>query len=179
MTPSAQIGVAVAARLPNIVPSANGGTGAFYPAQLFLPGTAFYTFAGNVAQSAFDGMTLLNKQRAAEAGLDQAEARYRSTVINAFQNVADTLRALQGDARAVRETRIAENTARRYLAKIRSQQSFGSVSQLAVVDAQRAYLGTSIARIQAEAQRLANAVALFTALGGGWANRESSSPSGS
>ena len=98
---SAQIGVAVAARLPNIVLTANGGSGAFKIAQLFASGTNFYQLAGNVTQPLFDGMTLLNRQRAAEAGFDQAEAQYRSTVVNAFQNVADTLRALQGDARTV------------------------------------------------------------------------------
>jgi NodT family efflux transporter outer membrane factor (OMF) lipoprotein len=164
---SAQIGVAVAARLPNIVLTANGGFGAFKLAQLFAPGTGFYTLAGAVAQPLFDGMTLLNRQRAAEAGLDQADAKYRATVVNAFQNVADCLRALQGDARAVRDARAAESASREYLDKIRSQQRFGGVSQLAVVDAQRAYLSASISRIQAEAQRLTNTVALFTALGGG------------
>lgn len=165
---SAQIGVAVAARLPNIVLTANGGSGAFKIAQLFTPGTGFYQFAGNVVQPLFDGMTLLNRQRAAEAGLDRADAQYRSTVVNAFQNVADTLRALQGDARAVRDARVAESAARSYLDKIRAQQKFGSVSQLAVVDAQQSYLATSIVRIQAEAQRLTNTVALYVALGGGW-----------
>lgn len=165
---SAQIGVAVAARFPNIVLTANGGSGAFKIAQLFTPGTGFYTLAGNVAQPLFDGMTLLNKQRAAEAGLDQVEPQYRSTVITAFQNVADTLRALQGDARAVRDARIAESASRKYLDKIRSQQKFGGVSQLAVVDAQRSYLNASIVRVQAEAQRLTDTVALFVALGGGW-----------
>ena len=165
---SAQIGVAVAARLPNIALTANGGSGALKLAQLFTPGTGFYMLAGNVAQPVFDGMTLLNKQRAAEAGLDEAEAQYRSTVIHAFQNVADTLRALQGDALAVREARIAENTSRSYLDKIRARQRFGSVSQLAVVDAQRSLVAASITRAQAEAQRLTNSVALFTALGGGF-----------
>lgn len=165
---SAQIGVAVAARLPNIMLTANGGSGAFQIAQLFASGTNFYQLVGNVAQPLFDGMTLLNRQLAAEAGFDQAEAQYRSTVVNAFQNVADSLRALQGDARAVKEARIAEATARKYLDKTRAQRDFGSVSQLVVVDAQRAALTTSIARIQAEAQRLTNTVALYTALGGGW-----------
>jgi NodT family efflux transporter outer membrane factor (OMF) lipoprotein len=164
---SAQIGVAVAARLPNIALTANGGSGALKLAQLFTPGTGFYMLADNMAQPVFDGMTLLNKQRAAEAGLDEAEAQYRSTVIHAFQNIADTLRALQGDAVAVREARIAENASRTYLDKIRAQQKFGSVSQLAVVDAQRSLLAASIARVQAEAQRLTNSVGLFTALGGG------------
>jgi NodT family efflux transporter outer membrane factor (OMF) lipoprotein len=165
---SAQVGVAVAARLPNVVLTANGGTQAFKLAQLFTPGTGFYTLVGNIAQPAFDGMTLLNKQRAAEAGLEQAEAQYRDTVIKAFRNVADSLRALQGDAHAVKEARVAETASRKYLDKIRSQVKFGGVSQLAVVDAQRTYLKASISRVQAEAQRLTDTVALFVALGGGW-----------
>jgi len=165
---SAQIGVALAARLPNIVLTANGGSGAFQIAQLFTSGTNFYQLAGNVTQPLFDGMTLLNRQHAAEAGFDQAEAQYRSTVVTAYQNVADTLRALQGDARAVKEARIAEASARKYLDRTRAQKDFGTVSQLTVVDAQRVALTTSIARIQVEAQRLTNTVALYTALGGGW-----------
>ncbi|MGO9773972.1 MAG: TolC family protein, partial [Roseiarcus sp.] len=159
-----------AARLPNVVLTANGGTSAFQLAQLFTPGTGFYALAGNIAQPAFDGMTLLNKQKAAEAGLEQAEAQYRDTVIKAFRNVADTLRALQSDARAVKEARVSEGAAKKYLDKIRLQSRLGGVSQLEVVDAQRGLLNASIARVQAEAQRLTDTVALFVALGGGWRN---------
>ena len=163
----AKIGVALAARLPNISLTGNGGSGAFQFGQLFTPGTNYYSLVGNVTQPFFDGMTLLNRQKAAEAGFVQAEAQYRATVINAFQNVADVLRALQGDARAVREARAAEAAAHKYLTKVRSQLALGAVSQLAVVDAQRAYITTAISRIQADAQRLTNSVALFVALGGG------------
>jgi NodT family efflux transporter outer membrane factor (OMF) lipoprotein len=165
---SAQVGVAIAARLPNVLLTANGGTSAFQLAQLFAPGTGFYVLAGNIAQPVFDGMTLLNKQKAAEAGFEQAEAQYRDTVIKAFRNVADTLRALQSDARSVKETGVAERAAKKYLDKIRLQSRFGGVSQLAVVDAQRTLLNASIARVQAQAERLADTVALFVALGGGW-----------
>ncbi len=165
---SALIGVAVAARLPNVTLSANGGTSAIKLAQLFTPGTGFYTFAGNITQPVFDGLTLYNKQKAAEAALQQSEAQYRDTVINAFKNVADALRALQGDARAVASARAAETASNRYLGKIRRQLSFGGVSQLAVVDAQRAYLNSANIRIEAETQRFADTVALFVALGGGW-----------
>ncbi|TRL32747.1 efflux transporter outer membrane subunit [Methylosinus sporium] len=164
---SARIGIAVAARLPNVTLTGDTGSSAFKMAQLFAPGTNFYTLAGNIAQPVLDGATLLNKQRAAEAGLDEAEARYKGAVANAFQNVADALRALQGDALAVKEARIAEVTSRRYFDKIRTQENFGTVSQLAVIDAQRAYLATSIARVRAESQRLSDSVALFLAIGGG------------
>ena len=165
---SALIGVAVAARLPNVTLSANAATSAFSLPQLFQPGTFGYSFAGNIAQTAFDGMTLYNKQQAAEASFDQAKAQYRDTVVKAFQNVADALRALQSDARSVQSARAAEGTAKKYLDNIRWRLKFGDVSQLAVVDAQRAYLGAANSRIQIEAQRLTNSVALFVALGGGW-----------
>ena len=173
---SAQVGVALAARLPNVSLSANGGTSAIKLDQLFTPGTAFYTVAGNITQTVFDGMTLYNKQKAAEAALGQSQAQYRDVVINAFKNVADTLRALQADARAVASARAAEHTSKAYLDKIHSQWRYGGVSQLAIVDAQRSYLVAANARIQVEAQRLTDTVALFMALGGGWDNREGAKP---
>ena len=165
---SALIGVALAARLPNIQLSAAGQTGAFFIPDLFQPGTFGYQAAGNIAQTAFDAFTLQNKQKAAEAGLDQAKAQYRDTVVKAFQNVADSLRALQSDARAVAAARSAESAARRYLGNARLQQKFGKVSQLVLVDAQRSYLNATLSRVQAEARRLSNTVALYAALGGGW-----------
>ncbi len=174
---SALIGVAVAARLPNVTLSANGATSAFSLAQLFQPGTFAYSFAGNIAQTAFDGMTLYNKQKAAEASFDQAKAQYRDTLVKAFQNVADALRALQSDARSVKETRAAEGTAKKYLDHVRVRLRLGDVSQLAVVDAQRSYLAAANSRIESEAQRLTDTVALFVALGGSWGSREVATPS--
>jgi len=165
---SAQIGVAIAARLPSIQLTPAGQTGAFFIPALFHPGTFGYQLAGNAAFTAFDAFASQNKQRAAEAGLDQAKAQYRDTVVKAFQNVADSLRALQADARAVAAARSAESSAKRYLSKVRLQQKFGGVSQLVVVDAQRSYLNAALARVQAEALRLSNTVALYAALGGGW-----------
>ena len=165
---SAQVGVAIAARLPSIQLTPAGQTGAFYIPALFHPGTFGYQLAGNITQTAFDGFALQNKQKAAEAGLDQAKAQYRDTVVKAFQNVADSLRALQVDAQAVAAARAAESAAKRYLGKVRLQQKFGGVSQLVVMDAQRSYLNAALARLQTEAQRLSNTVALYAALGGGW-----------
>jgi len=162
------IGVAIAARLPNITLSANGGTAAFKLAETFTPGTGFYTLAASATQPLFDGLTLYNKQKAAEAALEQADAQYRSTVIIAFQNVADALRALQADARAVKAAVKAEAAAKASLDVVQSQLSAGQINQLALLNAQQTYLTASIARVQAEANRLADTVALFMALGGGW-----------
>jgi NodT family efflux transporter outer membrane factor (OMF) lipoprotein len=167
-TASAQVGVTIAARLPNIVLSANGGSTAFNWAQSFMPGTGFYTLAASATAPIFDGFTLYNRQKAAEAALDQAEAQYRATVITAFQNVADALRALQSDARAMRAARRAEETAKASLDIVQKQLNAGQVNQLAVLNAQQTYLTASVIRVQTEANRLADTAALFMALGGGW-----------
>jgi NodT family efflux transporter outer membrane factor (OMF) lipoprotein len=165
---SAQVGVAIAARLPNFVLSANGGSTAYNFAQSFTPGTGFYTLAAGATAPIFDGFTLYNKQKAAEAALDQAGAQYRATVIAAFQNVADALRALQSDARAMKAARRAEDTAKASLDIVQKQLNAGQVNQLAVLNAQQTYLTAAVIRVQTEANRLADTAALFMALGGGW-----------
>jgi NodT family efflux transporter outer membrane factor (OMF) lipoprotein len=168
---SAAVGVAVANRLPNVTLSANVGASAFHMAQLFAPGTGLYSAAANLSQPIFDGMTLLNKQKAAEAALEQADAQYRDTVVHAFQNVADALRSLQSDAKAVMTARKSEDAAKRSLDIVRMQLKYGQVSQIAVLNAQRTYLLASLSRVQAEATRLSDTAALFMALGGGWWSR--------
>ncbi len=165
---SAQIGVALAARLPNVTLSAQGGYSAYSYAQLFLPGTGFYTLAAGATQPLFDGFTLLNKQKAAEAGLVQAEAQYRQAVITGFQNVADALRALQADDKAVKAATYSERVAKKSLDIIQKQLGLGSVNVLALLNAEQTYLQAVVTRVQAEGNRLADVVGLFMALGGDW-----------
>jgi NodT family efflux transporter outer membrane factor (OMF) lipoprotein len=165
---SSQVGVAIAARLPNIVLSANGGSAAYNLPQAFTPGTGFYTIGAAATAPIFDGFTLYNKQKAAEAALDQAEAQYRATVITAFQNVADALRALQTDAKAVQAAVRAETAAKASLDIVQTQLNAGQVNQLAVLNAQQTYLTAAVVRVQTDANRLSDTAALFMALGGGW-----------
>ncbi len=165
---AAQIGVALAARLPNLTLSANPGFSAFSLAQQFTPGGWFYVLGGSAAHTVFDGAALLNKQRAAEAGLAQAEALYRQTVINAFQNVADALRAIQADTKAVNAADFTEQAAAENLVIVKEKVLSGSFSQFELLNAQQAFLNARIATVQAEGARLADVVALFMALGGGW-----------
>ncbi len=168
---SAQVGVAVANRLPQFtITGAYGGTSTSL-GRMFANGNPFWSIAGNVAQSIFDGGTLLFRHRAAEAAFEQAAAQYRSTVITAFQNVADVLYALQSDAESLRAAVAAERAARRTLDITLRQRQLGAVNYLALLSAQQAYQQTLIARVQAQASRLADTVALFQALGGGWWNR--------
>lgn len=164
---SAQVGVAVAARLPNLTLTANVGTSALKYVELFTPGTGFYSYGATLAQPIFRGMTLLNQQREAEAELDAAKGRYRSTVVNAFQNVADSLRALQFDAKSVTAARAAEAASRRFFDQTRMRKGAGGATQLAVLIAQQSYQRALLTRIQSEAERISDAAGFFMAIGGG------------
>jgi NodT family efflux transporter outer membrane factor (OMF) lipoprotein len=174
---SASIGVAVAARLPQFTLTGNAGTTANQINQLFItPGTAFWTLAGNVAQTVFDAGTLLHKQRAAEAAFDQAAEMYRSTVITAFQNVADSLHALQSDADTLKAAYAAERAAFKSLEIARRQLQLGAIGYLGLLTAENTYNTALLALVQAQAARYADTAALFQALGGGWWNRTDAPP---
>jgi NodT family efflux transporter outer membrane factor (OMF) lipoprotein len=168
---SAQIGVAVAARLPQITLSANIGNSAATLGTMFTPGTNFWTLAAGVTAPIFTGGTLLHKQRAAEAGFEQAAAQYKSTVIAAMQNVADALHALQSDADALAAANASEQAAGRSLAIVRKQLELGQVAYLALLNAEQTYALAKVALVQAQAARLSDTAGLFQALGGGWWNR--------
>ena len=139
--------------------------------QMFANRNPFWSVAGNVAQSLFTGGTLLHQQRAAEAAFEQAAAQYRSTVITAFQNVADTLYALQTDAESLQAAVLAERAAKRTLDLTLKQQELGYANYLGLLSARQAYQQALITRVQAQANRFADTAALFQALGGGWWNR--------
>jgi NodT family efflux transporter outer membrane factor (OMF) lipoprotein len=168
---NAEIGVAIANRLPQVTITGNAGSVAESISKLFSPGTAFWMVAGNAAQTIFDAGNLRYRQRAAEAATEQAAAEYRSVVLASFQNMADVLRALQADARAISAATTAERAASRNIDLVRQQVQEGQVSVPLLLVVQQAYLQAQLARIEAEASRLANTVALFQALGGGWWNR--------
>ncbi len=168
---SAEIGVAIANRLPNITLSANVGSVATQVSQLFTSGTGFWALAGNVTQPVFQGGTLLHRQRAAEDAYEQALAQYRGTVLTAFQNVADSLYAIQCDANALKAAVTAEGAAAKSLAIARTQLELGDVSYLALLNAEQTYQQAVVNRVQALANRYADTAALFQALGGGWWNR--------
>jgi len=168
---SAQLGVAVANRLPQFPISGNLGGNATQFSQMFSGAGTFWDIIGSVSQPIFAGGTLHHRQIAAEAGLREATAEYRLTVLQAFQNVADTLHALYSDADAVAAATTAERTAKATLDLTQSQLRAGYVSYLALLSAQEAYQQAAIGLVQAQATRFGDTAALFEALGGGWWNR--------
>jgi outer membrane protein TolC len=118
-----------------------------------------------------DGGTLHHRQLAAEAGLTQAEAQYRNTVIAAMQSVSDVLHAMYRDADVLAASVRAEMAATESLNIARQAARLGAVSYLSTLNAEQAYQQTTVAVAQARAGRLVDTVALFQALGGGWGNR--------
>src|SRR5208282_144010 len=146
---SADIGVSIANRLPNITLSANWGSSATAINQLFTPGTGFWGLAGNLTQPIFQGGTLLHKQRAAQAAYDQAAAQYRSTVLSAFQNVADALHAIQSDADAVKAAVAAEQASGQTLSIARRQLELGDIGYLSLLNAEQTYQQAAINLVQA------------------------------
>ncbi|MGZ5162285.1 MAG: TolC family protein [Burkholderiales bacterium] len=138
---------------------------------MFSAGNVFWSVGANVAQTLFAGGTLKHRKKAAEAAYDQAAAQYKATVITAFQNVADSLRALELDAEALRAQVEAERAARQNLEFANKAVALGATSRLALLSAQQTYQQALLNGSQARANRYVDTVALFQALGGGWWNR--------
>ena len=168
---SAQIGIATANRLPNIVLSANAGSTALAMGQVFKSGTGFWGIGADITAPLFQGGTLLHQERAAKAAYIEAAQQYRSTVLTAFQSVADTLTALDQDAEALKAAAAACDAAKVTLDLSERQVKGGYANYLSLLSAQQAYQQARINLIVAQANRFADTAALFQALGGGWWHR--------
>lgn len=170
-TATAQIGVATANMLPQITLSGSYGGEATRFSDVFSPASVIWNLGASLAQPIFKGGQLTHQRRAAVAAAQEAAANYRATVITAFQNVSDTLHALQGDADALAAEALAQNTAAESLKLVQAQYKSGAASYLQVLTSEQSYQSATVALIKARAQRYADTAALFQALGGGWWNR--------
>ncbi len=165
---SAQVGVATANLYPQITLSANVGSMSTSTGSMFSNNTNIWSLAGNLTQPIFHGGQLKAQKKAAVAAYKQAYAQYRSTVLQAFKNVADSLRALDADAAALKANQDAEVSSKDALDLVRRQYSLGAASYLSLLASQRQYQQSRIGVIQAKASRMADTAALFQSLGGGW-----------
>jgi NodT family efflux transporter outer membrane factor (OMF) lipoprotein len=168
---SALIGVARANRLPSFALTADAGVMALALSRLSSAGMGFWDVGASVTQPVFSAGTLKHRERAARAAYVQAREQYRSTVLTAFQNVADTLVALQQDANALKTAAAAKNAASVTLDLSRKQYQAGYVNYLALLSAEQTYQQALLIFVQAQANRYTDTAALFQALGGGWWNR--------
>lgn len=169
---SARVGVATANLYPQVTLAGTVGSEATRAGNLFGRGTSVWTLGAGLLQPIFRGGELKARRRAAIAAYDQAAAQYRETVLLAFQDVADALRALEIDARTLAAQAEAEAAAKATLDLARRQFDLGATSYLTLLTAERQHQQARIGVIQAQAARYSDTAALFQALGGGWWNRE-------
>jgi outer membrane protein TolC len=147
------------------------GSSALQLQKLFSPYTAFWDLGASLSETLFDAGALYHRRRAAVAALDQAAAQYRAAVILACQNVADTLRALRSDADTLKASDEAARAAKSAFDLALRQRNIGTISLVAVLNAEQAYRQAELSLVQAQASRYADTAGLFQALGGGWWNR--------
>jgi NodT family efflux transporter outer membrane factor (OMF) lipoprotein len=169
---SALVGVATANQFPNLTLNAGVATQALTIGTLFGPALPASVVGANVVQTLLDGGALAARKRAAQAAFEQADAQYRSIVLGAFRNVADTLRALEYDALSLRAAVAAEQATLTSLTIARRRLELGDTTYIFVLTAELAYQQAALLRVQAQAARFTDTAALFQALGGGWWNRD-------
>ena len=168
---NALVGVATANLLPQINLTGAIVSEALTTGALFGPSAALWSVAGGVFQPLFQGGQLLAQRRGAIANYEQAVYQYQATVLTAFQDVANALRALETGAQVLRSASDAERYAYETLNLVTQQYKFGTASYLSVLYYQNQYQQAKVKSISAQATRFADTAALFAALGGGWWNR--------
>jgi NodT family efflux transporter outer membrane factor (OMF) lipoprotein len=168
---SANIGVATAALFPNITLNGDYGWNSNDITKLFVPGATYWSIASNVAQPIFHGGALWFQRRAAIDAYKASLTDYQQTVVTGFQQTADSLRALEFDARTLEAQSESLAAAQRNLELIHSNYKAGLVNYLQVLSADTQYQQARLGLVQAQALRLQDTTALFVALGGGWWER--------
>lgn len=164
----AAVGVAHAARLPSLDLSAAFGGAALKLSPQFGGSQNFWVAAGELSAPLFQGGALMRKEAAARNLYTGAGEQYQAAVIAAFQNVADTLAALQSDAEALRAANATQTSADHVLAIAKAQLQAGDISANALLQAEITARQAKIALLQARLAQLSDVVALYQALGGGW-----------
>jgi NodT family efflux transporter outer membrane factor (OMF) lipoprotein len=169
---SAKIGVATALMFPSFSLNGTFGTSGTNFGNLTASSGKFWSIGPVATIPLFQGTTLWFGRKAAIDVYQQSRANYRQTVLSAFEQVADSLKALEHDAEALQAQVEAKHAAGEALKLLQANYHAGLIDYLAVLTADVQYHETSIAYLQAVAQRYQDTVALFVALGGGWWNAQ-------
>ncbi len=165
---NAAIGVAIAKMYPTVQLTGDLGFENGRIPDFFNASSLIWDVAANASVTLFDGGTLIANKRAAQAALRAQLAAYQSTVLAAFQQVADALRAIQYDATALKFNQAAYISAGQAFVLARRQYRAGAIDYLSLLNTQTQYQQAQLGVVTAEAQRYRDTAALFVALGGGW-----------
>jgi NodT family efflux transporter outer membrane factor (OMF) lipoprotein len=161
----ANVGVATANLFPQISISAGIGSERTHIEDV-VSGLNIWNLGLNLTQPLFHGGELRAKKRASQAAYEAAFADYRQTVLQALQQVADSLQALQHDAAELQARDDAARESQSSAAIAKARYAAGGVSEFALIDTQRQALQTTLDRTRAHADRLTDTAALYQALGG-------------
>lgn len=164
---AADVGAAIAARLPQITLGANAGGSATDFGRMFANGNPFWQLLGGIAAPIFHSGALKRQQQASEAALDAAKAAYRQAALQAFVDVSDALTGLATDTAALDAAARANDAATRTLTFTRRQAELGNVDGLQLLNAGAQQAQAAQSLVQARAARLSDTAALFQATGGG------------
>jgi NodT family efflux transporter outer membrane factor (OMF) lipoprotein len=167
---SAEIGVARAARFPSLTLSAQFSKEMGTLSEFPTSAANVWSLGLNLVAPILHGGSLAAREDAARSRYAQAAATYRSSVLGAFHEVADSLQALELDAAGHAAYRRALDSAQANSDLVRAQFQAGSVNQLQVLTVQQQYHSAALAEVQARAKRFADVASLMRALGGGWWN---------
>jgi len=162
---NAEYGVAVAKLYPQITLSGSLGSQALTAGALFGSGSAVWSLIGQLTQPLFNP-GLPAEKRAALAAFDAAAANYQGVVLEALRNIADTLRAIENDARGLAALAAADTAARQSLQSVERQYQLGTVGYTEVLIALQQAQRSRIAVTAAQAQRLVDSSSLYQAIGG-------------
>ncbi|MEI8033145.1 MAG: efflux transporter outer membrane subunit [Chlorobiaceae bacterium] len=165
---SAGIGVATAALFPSFTLNASYGRNSKEMSTLMENGSSVWGVAGSAVAPLFNGGTLAARRRASIDAYQKSLALYRQTLLAAFAQVADVIRALEHDAELAAIEARALESARLSMDLLRANYQAGMVNYPQVLIADIQYHQARIGYIQAEARQLQDSAALFVALGGGW-----------
>ena len=164
----AQVGVATANLYPSFNLNATYGQNNRSLGNLFRGGSNFWGLGAGIAAPIFHGGTLRAEKEAAVEAYKASAADYQQTVLNAFTQVADTLRGLEHDREALEAQSKSQAATGEALKLVRVNYRSGVANYIQVLTANAQYLQSRVSYTQAVAQRLQDGVALYVALGGGW-----------
>lgn len=158
-------GAASAARFPSVTLSAAYGRGGFDWATFASPAGAIWSAGASLTQPLFHGGALRARQRQYQAAYEAAVAQYRQTVLAAFQAVADTLVALEDDAKELEQTERSVDALKQVQEETEGRNASGAAPLYAVLGARTQYENAYVLYVSARAARLTDSAALLDAMG--------------
>jgi NodT family efflux transporter outer membrane factor (OMF) lipoprotein len=162
---SAQVGVATANLFPHLSLSASLGSAAFNRALLFTGAGSIWGVGASLTQPIFHGGALMAQRKAAIANYNASLAQYQQTVLNAFQNVADTLTALDQDALTLQSAQVAATSAEQSFSDAGARYRLGAIAYPTTLASEQQWQNARLVEIRAKAARLTDTAALFQAMG--------------